>query len=295
MANDNEKNSIAPEEYKRVTEGMYKQNLELVRLYKQVDDLNHELGTANESLKSLIQRRESLIHLINHRVKGAFTHSKYIFAEMLEGTFGELNEEMRKRALQGLVANNFGIKTIDLFLNAANMEKGTIKFNMVPLDFKELVLKVIEEKSVAANAKGNLKLEKDIKEGGVGAYQVLGDELWLKEAINNLVDNAIKYSKEGTINVSLESTGDKIKLYVKDTGIGITDEDKKNLFTEGGRGKDSTKMNVDSTGYGLFSVKLIVESHKGKVWAESEGPGKGSTFYVELDVLKKDETASQSV
>src|SRR6185369_2309985 len=143
MPNDNENNPIKEEEYKKVTEAMYKQNLELARLYKQVDELNHELGTANESLKSLIKRRESLIHLINHRVKGAFTHSKYIFAEMLEGSFGELSEEMRRRALQGLVANNFGIKTIDLFLNAANMEKGLLKFNMAPLDFKGLVLKVI--------------------------------------------------------------------------------------------------------------------------------------------------------
>ena len=55
------------------------------------------------------------------------------------------------------------------------------------------------------------------------------------------------------------------------------------MFTEGGRGKDSVKVNVDSTGYGLYSVKLIIDAHKGKVWAESEGPDKGSTFYIELD------------
>ncbi len=72
---------------------------------------------------------------------------------------------------------------------------------------------------------------------------------------------------------------------MKDTGFGITAEDKKNLFTEGGRGKDSVKVNVDSTGYGLYSVKLIVDAHKGKVWAESEGEGKGSQFYVELDAI----------
>jgi signal transduction histidine kinase len=71
---------------------------------------------------------------------------------------------------------------------------------------------------------------------------------------------------------------------VKDTGVGITEEDKKNLFTEGGRGKDSVKINVDSTGYGLYSVKQIVESHHGEVWAESEGAGKGSTFYIKLPV-----------
>jgi signal transduction histidine kinase len=73
---------------------------------------------------------------------------------------------------------------------------------------------------------------------------------------------------------------------VKDSGIGITPEDKKNLFTEGGRGKDAVRVNVDSTGYGLYSVKLIVDAHNGKAWGESEGVGKGSTFFVELPLTK---------
>jgi signal transduction histidine kinase len=112
--------------------------------------------------------------------------------------------------------------------------------------------------------------------------------VWLKEVVNNLIENSTKYTMTGQIIVGLEKTGDlpaqagKVLFSVKDTGVGITDEDKKNLFTEGGRGKDSIKVNVDSTGYGLFTVKLVVEAHKGRVWAESEGAGKGSQFYVEL-------------
>jgi signal transduction histidine kinase len=85
--------------------------------------------------------------------------------------------------------------------------------------------------------------------------------------------------------VSLEKKDGKILFSVKDTGIGLTPEDKKNLFTEGGRGKDSVKFNVDSTGYGLYSVKLIVEAHGARVWAESEGAGKGSEFFVEFDAI----------
>jgi signal transduction histidine kinase len=64
--------------------------------------------------------------------------------------------------------------------------------------------------------------------------------------------------------------------------VGISDEDKPKLFKSGGRGTDSLKININSTGYGLAFVKGVVEAHKGRVWAESEGPGKGSVFYMEL-------------
>ena len=104
---------------------------------------------------------------------------------------------------------------------------------------------------------------------------------------NNLLQNSILYTKEGKITIELSKNNNKILLSVKDTGIGITEEDKKNLFTEGGRGKDSVKTNVDSTGYGLYSTKLIIDAHKGKIWAESEGEGKGSQFFVEFEILDR--------
>jgi signal transduction histidine kinase len=84
------------------------------------------------------------------------------------------------------------------------------------------------------------------------------------------------------VKVSLSKTGDKVLLAIKDTGVGITRDDMERLFTEGGRGKDSVKVNVNSTGYGLFFAKGIIDAHQGRIWAESQGPGKGSQFYVEL-------------
>ena len=149
---------------------------------------------------------------------------------------------------------------------------------MKNIDLKEIVLKTINDKKLAIEAKG-LKVETEINDGG---YNIMGDSFWLSELVNNLIENSIKYTPAGKISVGLEDGDGKIKLYVKDTGMGITEEDKKGLFTEGGRGKDSVRMNVDSTGYGLYTVKLIVEAHRGRVWAESAGPGQGSTFFVEL-------------
>ena len=249
-------------------------SLDKVLLYK-------DLQVANFNLQELLKQRESLVHLVTHKVKGSFTRSKYIFAGMLEGMFGEINEEVRKRAEQGLESDNMGIETVDLVLNAANLEKGTVKYEMKTVDFKELAEKTVSEKKISAEARG-LKLESEM---GEGTFNVSGDPLWLKEVINNLVENSIKYTKEGTVKVGITKKDNKVLFYVKDTGVGITPEDRANLFTEGGRGKDSVKINVDSTGYGLYSFKMILDAHKGKVWVDSEGPGKGSTFWVELDAI----------
>src|SRR5258706_14208328 len=104
MPNNDDK-PISSEEYKKVTEELYKQNLELARLYKQVDSLNHEL-------QNLIKQRESLVHLITHKVKGSFTRTKIIFASILDGTFGEISPEIKKIAEKGLEFDNGGIQTV---------------------------------------------------------------------------------------------------------------------------------------------------------------------------------------
>ena len=253
----------------------------LIRSVKKEIEQKEKLAKLNLNLQLLIKQRESLVHLITHKVKGSFTRTKVLFAGMLDGTFGEISPEIKKRAGQGLEFDNAGIQTVDLVLDVANMQNGLIKYDMKNLDFKELVENTISEKRIPAEAKG-LKLETELRDGN---YNVAGDSIWLKEAINNLIDNSIKYTKEGKITVELEKKNSNILFSIKDTGMGITEEDKQHLFTEGGRGKDSVKVNVDSTGYGLFTVKLIVEAHKGKVWVESGGENKGSTFFVELPTV----------
>ena len=250
----------------------------LFRNLKRESDQRIQIEKLNVDLEKLIQQRESLVHLITHKVKGSFTHSKYIFAGLIDGMFGVITPETKKIAQFGIDSDDAGIKTVDLILNASNLQKGTVKFDLKPVSFKEILLKTIEEKKEAIQQKG-LGLEINI---GEDDYKINGDVFWLKEVSNNLIDNALYYTKTGKIIIGLEKKIDKVLFSVKDTGVGVTPEDRKNLFTEGGRGQDSVKTNVNSTGYGLYSVKLIVEAHGGKVWMESEGKDKGSQFFVEF-------------
>ena len=253
----------------------------LFRNLRKESEQRIQIEKLNTDLEKLIQQRESLMHLINHKVKGSFTHSKYIFAGLLDGMFGVLTPEIKKIAQMGLDSDTLGIKTIDLILNAANLQSKTINYDMKPTDFKEIILNVVAEKKEVIQKK-EIELETNIAEG---EFKTEGDTFWLKEVVNNLVDNALNYTSKGKIIVGLEKKVNKIIFSVKDTGVGITEEDRKNLFTEGGRGKDALRTNVNSTGYGLYSVKLIVEAHKGRVWVESGGRDMGSQFFVEFNAI----------
>lgn len=253
----------------------------LFRNLRRESDQRIQIEKLNINLQNLIKQRESLEHLITHKVKGSFTHSKYIFSGMLDGMFGEINPEVKKMAEMGLDSDNVGIRTVDLILNASNLQKGLVKYEMKPINLKDVVTNIAQAKKELMGKK-DVTLKIDIKDE---IYNIKGDIFWIKEVFGNLIDNAINYTPSGDVVVSLEKKEKKIVFCVKDTGVGITDVDKRYLFTEGGRGKNSVKVNVNSTGYGLYSAKLIVEAHKGKIWAESEGEGKGSSFFVEFDEI----------
>lgn len=239
---------------------------------ERIEMLNVDLERANEG-------QTNLIHIINHQIKGYLAKSRNIFSELLGNkTYGPIPEQTVPMIEEGFKSLTEGVDYVQRILTSSNAERGTLTYNMAPLDFKTLVTEAIEKQTESAEKKG-LKLESDLSDG---EYQINGDGSQLKEAVRNLIDNSIIYTKEGSVKVSLENKGSRIIMKVVDTGIGLTDDDKRRLFTKGGRGKDSIRMNANSSGFGLAFVKGVIEAHKGSVKAESAGPGHGSTFTVEL-------------
>ncbi len=118
---------------------------------------------------------------------------------------------------------------------------------------------------------------------------MLGDEQQLREAINNIVGNAVKYTPEGgKIHIGLTHADDKALITVKDNGIGIPQEAQDRLFQEFYRVKTLETVDIQGTGLGLSLVKSIIEAHKGRVWVESE-EGQGSTFFIELPIPTAEE------
>jgi signal transduction histidine kinase len=236
-----------------------------------IEALAGELGKANE-------QQILLIHFITHQIKGFLTKSRNIFAMIKEGDYGEVSDVIKPFIEDGFRSDTKGVNTIQEILNAATIKSGKVSYTMAPFDLKGLVDEVGKDLKPAADAK-KLALNMDT---GTEPLTFTGDRTQLINAFKNLIDNSIKYTQTGSVNVSLKKEGAKITFLIQDTGVGITPEDMAHLFTEGGHGKDSQKFNVESTGFGLYIVKNIIEAHKGTVHAESEGAGKGSRFIVEL-------------
>jgi signal transduction histidine kinase len=233
-----------------------------------------------EALQQANEQQVVLIHFITHQIKGFVAKSRNIFSMLLEGDFGPVPDTMKPMLEEGFKSDTKGATTIQEILNASNIKSGKVTYAKETLDMRELVDSVVPDLKSAADAKG-LALTVTA-EGDDFAFS--GDRMQLTNAVKNLIDNSIKYTPSGSVEVSLTRADDKVRLTIADTGVGITPEDMQNLFTEGGHGKESTKINVDSTGFGLYIVKNIVEAHHGRVWAESEGAGKGSRFIMELPV-----------
>lgn len=238
-----------------------------------IEQLASELEKANAS-------QVTLIHFITHQIKGFVAKSRNIFSMALEGDFGPVGPELKPMLQAGFDSDTKGAGVIQEILNAANIKSGKVTYTMKPFDLRPLIEDTMNYLHASASEK-NVKVSLDL---GASPMKILGDRAQLMNVFKNVIDNSIKYTPQGEVHISITpEPGKKMILFaIKDTGIGITPEDMKNLFTEGGHGKDSVKVNVESTGFGLYIVKQIVDAHKGHVWAESEGAGKGTQFYVEL-------------
>lgn len=247
---------------------------------KEVSQREHIEVLAGE-LQETNERQEGLIHFIGHEVKGFLTKDANAFAALSDGDFGVLPKSLKPFVEQALQQSRNGESSVTDILKASNLKKGTVTYAKEPFDLKMLVAEVVEKTKQTAEKKG-LTLSFVVDES---SYQMIGDKAQISDhVLRNLIDNAINYTPSGSIIISLKKENGKIVLAVKDTGVGITEEDKRHLFTEGGHGKDSQRVNVHSTGYGLYIAKNIILAHGGTIRAESEGTNKGSIFVIDLPV-----------
>lgn len=233
-------------------------------------------------LKETARRQVELLKFLSHEVKGHLTKSKAAFAAIVEGDYGPVAAPLVGMANMALADTQKGVETVMSILDNSNMESGEMRLEMKPFDLSARVRASVEEFRSAAVAK-RLALVSSIEDQCI----VNGDEQKIaRHVVRNFLDNAIRYTQKGQIDVVVEKMNGFARISVADTGVGIDANDVPKLFTQGGHGEHSRDVNPESTGYGLFIAKQIVEKHGGRIWARSQGAGFGSTFFAEFPLIR---------
>mgnify|MGYP003465974640 FL=1 len=249
---------------------------------EQLQILSDQLFEANEKLKGLDKLKSEFLSLAAHQLRSPLTAMKGYASMVVEGSYGEINPQAKdavERIFQA--SKNLG-KVVEDLLDVSKIEQGGMKFVMEPFSLVEIASDMAKDLSITADKRG---LKVNFESDSADLCMVNGDKEKLRQVVLNFIDNSIKYTKEGTINVSVKRDKNKVLFRVKDTGMGMTPEIKASLFQKFARG-DGARMNTTGSGLGLYLAKEIVSAHKGEVMVDSEGPGKGSTFGMDLDAIQ---------
>ena len=166
---------------------------------------------------------------------------------------------------------------IEDLLTLSMLESHQMPMSFEPLDIKGLINSIIQGFEKQAKDKG-IKLITDI---GKEIPKIPADKDRLEQVIVNLVDNAIKYTNNGTVKIFVRKSDNMLQIDVEDTGIGIPEKDIPRIFERFYRVDKGRSMELGGTGLGLAIVKHIIQGHNGKIWVKSE-LGKGSVFSFSL-------------
>jgi signal transduction histidine kinase len=194
-----------------------------------------------------------------------------------------VDEEKRKEFYRIMLDDSDRLlQTIEQVLRTGRMG-GSNKLNITRIDLSQ----VIEEALVRARALYSLSNEA-LTYRANGPTTIMGDADEVRAAVSNLIDNAVKFSGNNVlVRVETEKIGEGfVAVRVRDEGPGIPKTELKQIFKRFHRAPGSLATRVKGTGLGLYIVRSVAKRHGGRAWAESEGPGKGSTFVLQLPIAK---------
>ncbi len=255
-----------------------------VKQREELEVLTEQLANANERLKVLDKMKSEFVSIASHQLRSPLTSIRGYASMLAEGSYGKLPEKAIE-ALGNIVdSSKFMALSIEDYLNVSRIEAGNMKYEMSDFNIKETAEKLTDELRPVAMKKGLVMI---FRSDCTGSNMVHADIGKTRQVIMNLIDNSMKYTPKGTITVVAHDDVKKKKIYVtiQDTGIGMSKETQGEVFDKFVRAKNANAVNVTGTGLGLYVAKKMVDEMKGKVWAESEGDGKGSTFHIEFPLL----------
>jgi PAS domain S-box-containing protein len=228
--------------------------------------------------------KSEFVSISAHQLRTPLSAIKWTLKMFLEGDLGEITKEQREFIEKIYRSNERMVNLINDLLNVSRIEEGRYLYNPVLADLVPICQLVINFYREEIERK-NIKLEFRRPEKKLPQVKVDVEKIQL--AIQNLLDNAIRYTQPGgEVTISLKYVKNEIEFSIKDTGIGIPKNQQERVFSKFFRGANATRIETEGSGLGLFITKNIIEAHGGRIWFESE-EGKGSTFFFTLPVKEE--------
>ena len=243
-------------------------------------NLYQQVKAANEKLKELDKLKSEFLSFASHQVRTPMSVVKGYASLIYDGIYGPVPDGVKDTALKIKSSADKMISLVSDFLDLRKIEEGKMEYHLEEIDINKFVGDIVDELKTLADAK---HLELTLTTTVPGA-KVKADTQKFRQVIQNYTENAIKYTPSGWVKVSIDSDPADHKhviISVKDSGLGMSQELIPMLFQQFSRDKQNA-VKILGTGLGLFIAKTIVEGHGGTTWAESDGEGKGSRFYVKI-------------
>lgn len=257
-------------------------SIQFIKNILALERTKESLEDANIRLLSLDKLKSEFISLASHQLRSPLTVIKGYASTLTDGIVGDLTSK-QSEIVRHIYTSAQGLASVvEDFLNVTKIEQGGMKYVFEETDIKEITKDLVGDMKIAAEDK-HLSFSSSINEHG--EYKIQADGVKLKQVFLNLVDNSIKYTKEGFVEVALVQNKDAntVTFSVRDSGVGISEETKAKLFTKFARGEGGA-LNAGGSGLGLYLAQEIVKAHKGQISIDSPGLGKGSTFSVVLPI-----------
>lgn len=260
-------------------QGIVRDITERKRMIEESEKYQWEIEQQNIKLKELDHIKSDLFTVTSHELRAPMTYMKGYVQMLSMGSIGEITEEQKKN-LEVVLRN---INRLDCLiqdiLDLSQLKSGTMEFVPEETNVQKLIDGVTEAMQSSADLK-NIKINRELEEN-LPSLNI--DSERIKQVIINLINNAIKFSHDGSIiSIKAKKNVDDILFEVQDFGCGIPKDKQAKIFETFYQVDSSMNRSFDGAGLGLSISKNIIHAHKGKIWAESEG--KGTTMFFTLPI-----------
>ena len=255
-------------------------NRKLTEAAQELQRLNEELIVARNGAQDADRLKSAFLATMSHELRTPLNSIIGFTGIILQGLVGPLNDEQTKQL--GMVRNSARhlLALINDVLDISKIEAGQVEIVSEPFDMPQVIEKTVRTVTPLAEKKGLALVAEVAPEVG----QITSDRRRVEQILINLVNNAVKFTENGEVRVECEVDDGWLVTRVVDTGIGMKADDMGKLFEAFQQLDTGLARQREGTGLGLSICKRLVEMLGGEICAESEGPGKGSTFTFTLPV-----------